>query len=717
LNAAATTAVETASAVPDLRPPAPDNRFGARWLNHLRALFGTPSRRRLARAALRIDQIRHWEEELSRLDDAALRRRGLLLRGRARGGELLDRLLPEAFGLVCVAAVRNVKLRPFDVQLAAGAVLHGGALAEVVTGEGKTLIATLPVTLNALLGKGVHVTTTNDYLARRDAEWTGLIYNAVGLSVGVLQGNNTDEERKRAYECDITYGTAAEFGFDFLRDRLKVAGGAGQAMPFWQPWTSGGPLERPLDPRVQRGHHFALVDEADNIFIDEAKTPLIIAMGTRLAEPDEQIVYRWADGLARQMSRDEHFTLDEKKQKIELTDEGKRLARYSSPPAGEHSHAMDKLCEHIERAVHAHYRFRLDQHYMVQDGKVILIDEATGRPMPERHWREGLHQAVEAKEGAPITAASEHAAQITFQRYFRLYDRLAGMSGTAVQNFWELRRVYKLWVVCVPTNRPIRRDQFPDRVFPHEDAKLDAVAEEIIRIRAAGRPVLVGTRSVEKSESLSRRLQAAKVPHQVLNARPENAAREAEIVAQAGRPGTVTIATNMAGRGTDIILGGNPESLAWERLRSKYPSRGAIPPEEWERTVAEIDAGQNLKAQGRQVAAAGGLHVIGTERHEAARIDRQLAGRAGRQGDPGSCQFFLALDDELLEALGPRRQEGLRQRGLRGDDEDCQKFLPYFRKAQRKTERRHYRQRFDLLVYERQRQEILKDLGADPYVD
>jgi preprotein translocase subunit SecA len=701
----------------DEGPVRPANRLGRRPFNYFKALLGLPPQRRLAQAALRVPHIRYWEKEFSRLSDAEIKLRGQQLRGRARGGESLDALLPEVFGLVCVAAVRTVGLRPFDVQLAAGAVMHRGALAEVATGEGKTLIATLPTSLNALLGKGVHVTTVNDYLARRDGEWTGLIYNAIGLGVGVLQMKMTDDERKRAYEADITYGTASEFGFDFLRDRLKVAGGQGQAMPFWLPWTTTGPLAAPLDPKSQRGHHFALVDEADNIFVDEAKTPLIISTGTRQARPEECEVYLWSDGLAKQMVRDEHFTLDEKKQKVELTEEGKKLARYANAPVGEHSHAMDKLHEHLERAVHAHFRFRRDQHYMLQDGKVVIIDEATGRPMPDRHWREGLHQAVEAKEGVSITKASDHAAQITFQRYFRLYKKLSGMSGTAVQNFWELRRVYKIWVVCVPTNRPVIRESLPDRVFPTEDAKFAAVAEDVARMHLAGRPVLVGTRSVEKSEKLSQRLTEAGIPHQVLNARPENAAREAEIVAQAGRPGAVTIATNMAGRGTDIILGGNAEALAWERLRERYAVRSAVPREEWERVVKEIEAGQNLKELGRQVAAAGGLHVIGTERHEAARIDRQLAGRAARQGDPGSAQFFLALDDELLEALGPWRQESLRQRGLRGGDVNWEDYRGTFQRAQRKMERRHYRQRFDLLMYEKQRQEILKDLGADPYVD
>jgi preprotein translocase subunit SecA len=692
------------------------NRFGPHWLNFLRAWCGTPGRRRLGHAALQIGRTRFWETEFSRLDDAEVRRRGQQLRGRARGGESLDRLLPEVFGLVCVAATRTIGLRPFDVQLAAGVVLHRGALAEVATGEGKTLIATLPATLNALLGKGVHVTTVNDYLARRDAEWTGPIYTALGLTVGCLHQKMQDADRTQAYRCDITYGTASEFGFDFLRDRLKVSGDRGQAMPFWAPWTANGQFNRPLDPKVQREHHYALVDEADNIFIDEAKTPLIIANPTRLATEGEQVVYHWADKLARDMVRDQHYLLDEKKQKVELTEDGKTLVRYSNPPVGEHSHAMDKLHEHVERAIHANHRYRRDQHYLIEDDKVVIIDEYTGRRMPDRHWREGLHQAVEAKERVPVTKASDHAAQITFQRYFRLYKKLAGMTGTA-GNTWEMRRVYKIWVVRVPTNRPVIRKYLPDCVYPQEDSKFDAVIEEVVRLHREGRPVLIGTRSVEKSEKLSARLRAAGIEHQVLNAKPENIDREAEIVAQAGRFGTVTIATNMAGRGTDIILGGNPEYLAWSRLKGKYPTRLDVPEAEWKQTVAETEAAEHMKDEGRRVADLGGLHVLGTERHDAHRIDRQLQGRAARQGDPGSCQFFLALDDELLEGLGQGRQEALRQRGLRGGSGSWMGFLPEFLRAQRRVERRHHRQRVDLMIYEKQRQEILKDLGADPYVD
>jgi preprotein translocase subunit SecA len=648
-------------------------RLGPRWLNHLRALFGTPSRRRLARAALQIDRIRYWEGEFGRLSDDELKQRGLQMKGRARGGESLHRLLPEAFGLVCVAAARTVKLRPFDVQLAGGVVLHEGALAELATGEGKTLVATLPVFLNALDGKGVHVTTVNDYLARRDGEWTGAIYNALGLTVGVLQMQMPDQERARAYRSDITYGTASEFGFDFLRDRLKVSGDKGQTAPFWAPWTAANfQSSQSLDPKVQREHHFALVDEADNIFIDEARTPLIISAPTRPATPEEQVVYKWADHLAEGMVREKHFTLDEKKQKVELTEDGKQLVRYANPPVGPHSHAMDKLHEHIERAVQAHHRFRRDQHYMIEKGKVVIIDEFTGRRMPDRHWREGLHQAVEAKEKVAITLAADHAAQITFQSYFRLYKKLAGMTGTAAQNFWELRRVYKLWVVCVPTNKPVVRKAYPDRVFPNEDVKFAAVVKEIARMVELGRAVLIGTRSVEKSEKLSQRLHEAGIPHQVLNAKQHE--QEAKVVEHAGECGRVTIATNMAGRGTDIKLGPG-------------------------------------------VTEAGGLHVLGTERHEARRIDRQLEGRSGRQGDPGSSQFFLSLEDELLEGLGPWRQNSLKERGLRGGGGSWDGYQPTFLRAQRRVERRHYRQRVDLMIYEKQRQEILKDLGADPYVD
>jgi preprotein translocase subunit SecA len=654
-------------------PDPPRNRLGPRWLNGAVALVGLPWQRRLARAALMVPRVRRWEKQYDRLSDPELKTAGLRLRGRGRGGESLDKLLPEAFALVCVAARRLLGLRPFDVQLAAGVIMHHGGLAELATGEGKTLCASLPVFLNALEGKGVHVCTVNDYLARRDAEWMKPIYTALGLTVGVLQMQMGDQDRAAAYRSDITYGTASEFGFDFLRDRLRAAGAKGQEAPFWAPWVAGaGRAASPDDAKVQRPHHYALVDEADNIFVDEARTPLIISTETRPATPEEQVVYKWADRLVRQMKNEEHFFFDMKKQKLELTEPGKQMIRYSNPPSGRENSALDKLQEHVEQALQAHYRFRRDQHYMLDKGKVVIIDEFTGRRMPDRHWRDGLHQAVEAKEGVVINKQADHAAQITFQSYYRLYKKLAGMTGTARQNRWELRRVYKIWVVCVPTNRPIRRVHRPDQVFPTEDAKFDAVVAEVVRLKAQGRAVLIGTRSVDKSEKLSERLKAAGVDHSVLNARQHE--QEAKLVEHAGEVGRVMIATNMAGRGTDI-------------------------------------------KPAPEVIAAGGLHVLGTERHEALRIDRQLMGRAGRQGDPGSAQFFLSLEDELLEGLGVERQERLQQRGRRGGRGDWGSYQPLFVEAQRRVEHRHYISRVDLMVHERNRQEVLKDLGADPYVD
>lgn len=648
-------------------------RLGPRWLNVVRLLFGTPSQRRLARAALSIDAIRYWEAEFSKLSDRDLLLKAKKLRGRARGGTSLHVLLPEAYGMVCVAAQRTLGLRPYDVQLAAGVVLHHGAIAELATGEGKTLVAALPAFLNALSGRGVHVTTVNDYLAKRDAEWMAPVYESLGLSVGFLQQRMPDPERRQMYRRDITHGTASEFGFDYLRDKLRLKQGPNPGVAFWKPWfTEEDGAADAIDPRVQRGHHFALVDEADSIFIDEARTPLIIAGPTRLATEDEAAVYYWADSVARGLIPQHHFYLDEKKNKIELTDAGRQVLRWSNPPSGEHSHAMDKLQEHVERALWAHHRYRRDQHYMVHDNKIVLIDESTGRAQPDRHWRDGMHQAVEVKEGVPVTKASEHAAEITYQSYFRMYKKLAGMTGTAAQNWWELYRVYKLWVVCVPTNKPVRRQHWPDRVFPTEEAKFRAVVEEIKKLHAQGRPVLIGTRSVDKSEYLSGLLKKEGIEHHVLNAK--NHAAEAEIIKNAGLWGKVTVATNMAGRGTDI----KPEPR-----------------------VLEV----------------GGLHVLGTERHEALRIDRQLAGRAGRQGDVGSCQFFLSLEDELLEGLGERRAALLKQKARSGRTESWQRYLPLFRKAQKRLERKHRRQRIDLMMWHKHREQVLKELGADLHVD
>lgn len=645
-------------------------RMGGWSFNAAFAQIGSPWQRRLSRAALMIEKIRYHEKQIGTLSDEKLLEKSMELRGKARGKWNLDKLLPEAFGLVSVSIQRVLGIRPFDVQLAAGTVMHFGGLVELATGEGKTVSASAPAFLNALSGKGCHVTTVNDYLAKRDAEWIGPVYKKLGMTVGVLQQKMEDHDRIAAYKADLTYGTAAEFGFDFLRDRLKVRGGQAQTAPFWAPWT--GSAGR-MDPRVQRTLHYAIVDEADSIFVDEAKTPLIIANATRPAEPEEQVVYKWADKLARDMKRDEHFLMNAKKDKIELTDAGKHLVRYSNPPTGKYAKAMDKLLEAVERALHSHYRFMRDHHYMVNsEKKIVIIDEGTGRPMPDRHWRDGLHQAVEAKEGVQINMASSHAAQITFQNFFRLYDKLAGMSGTLLPNFWELRKVYRRWTTKVPTNKPTKRQVLPDAIFPTEAAKFDAVVQTTQQMLQAGRPVLIGTRTVEASKKVSQRLTALGIPHQVLNA--EQNEGEADIVSRAGQPGTVTVATNMAGRGTDIKLGPG-------------------------------------------IAEKGGLHVIGTERHEAERIDRQLIGRAGRQGDPGSAQFMLSLEDQLLEGLGVAKQRELEELGKAGGSRDWNAFAPLFRVAQRRVEARHYRQRLDLMNYDKQRQEMLQDLGADPYVD
>ena len=643
-------------------------RLGPTWLNRFRAVGERPWKRRLAKASLLLPEIRKFESAFLPLPDAEFRAVAMKLRGKSRATRSLDSLIPEAFGLACAAIRRIHGFQPFDVQLAAGVILHYGGLVELATGEGKTLCAVCPTFLNALPGKGVHVTTVNDYLARRDADDMGPVYHMLGMSVGCLAQKMDDGSRQAAYKCDITYGTASEFGFDFLRDRMKVRGGQSGQAPIWAPWFGGGGS----DGRVQRELNYAIVDEADSIFVDEARTPLIIANPTRPATPEEKIVYEWADRLVRTMTP-EHFRYDPSKDKLKLTDGGKQLVRYSNAPTGEHAQAMDKLHDSVEQALQAHYRFNRDQQYMVNgENKIVIIDESTGRPMPDRHWRDGLHQAVEVKENVEVTVQSDHAAQITYQNFYRLYKKLAGMSGTLAPNFWEMRRVYKRWVTKVPTNRPVMRKQFADAVYPTEQAKFEAATAQIAAMLAQGRPVLVGTRTVDKSEALSAMLKAAGIPHEVLNARQD--ARENEVIGQAGQRGRVTVATNMAGRGTDIKLG-------------------------------------------LGVAECGGLHVLGTERHEAERVDRQLAGRAGRQGDPGTAQFLLCLEDQLLEGLGTSRKESLVRLARSGASRPWSMFRRLFLRAQKYLEKKHRKQRLDLMNYDRQRQEMLQDLGADPYVD
>ena len=645
-------------------------RLGTGAGNTMFSALGLPWTRRLSKAALLLPKIREFERLFLTLNDEDMKTAGMSLRGKARGGVTLDGLIPETFGLACAAIRRVHGYQPFDVQLAAGVIMHYGGLVELATGEGKTLCAVAPTFLNALLGKGVHVTTVNDYLSKRDADEMGPVLRMLGMSVGCLQQKMQDAERQTNYKCDITYGTASEFGFDFLRDRMKLRGGQATNAPFWSGWLGGSAAQ---DPRVQRGLHYAIVDEADSIFIDEGRTPLIIANPTRPATEDEQVVYIWADRVAQELKKDKHFKLDLKKEKIELTDEGRQTVRYSNPPTGEHATAMDKLIEAMEKALQARYRFTRDHHYMVgAENKIVIIDEGTGRPMPDRNWRDGLHQAVEAKEKVPITMQSDHAAQVTYMNFYRLYKKLGGMSGTLIPNFWELRKVYRRWVTKVPTNRPVMRVQQTDRVFPTEQAKFEVVVKQVQEMMAGGRPVLIGTRTVDASEKLSKLLVAVGVEHKVLNARQND--QEAVIVSRAGQLGNVTVATNMAGRGTDIKLG-------------------------------------------PKVAENGGLHVIGTERHEAERIDRQLAGRAGRQGDPGTAQFFLSLEDQLLEGLGVARQKKLKALGQAGGNRDWNAYRGLFRVAQHRLERKHRKQRLDLMNYDKQRQEMLQDLGADPYVD
>jgi len=662
--------------------------------------------RRLARAARLVSRIRHFELQHGNLTDDELRTKADGLRGLARAGDRSAAFIAEGFALCSVAVWRVRGMRPFDVQLAAGIAMFKGALVEMATGEGKTLTAAFPAFLHALSAKGVHVATVNDYLAQRDAEILGPIYERLGLSVGVLQQKMEDAARGDAYKCDITYGTASEFGFDFLRDRLKLVGSQNAQAPFWTAWQPNG--NRKTDPRVQRGQWCALVDEVDSIFVDEARTPLVISAPTRMATKEEAVVYYWADALVGKLQFGTHFTHDGKKDKVELTEEGKSLVRYSNPPSGPHSQAFDKLFDAVERAIHARFRFVRDHHYMVLKDKVVIVDESTGRPMPDRHWREGLHQAVEAKEGVPIHLAAEHAAQVTFQNYYRMYEHLGGMSGTLIQNTRELSRVYGRRVVAIPTNRKIVRVQSPDAVFPTEDAKYDAIVGQVREMQNLGRPVLIGTRSVEKSEAIAQRLHSAGIVHQVLNARQNE--QEAEIVSQAGRAGRVTVATNMAGRGTDIILGGNVGHDVETVQANQFLDDG-----QKREQIAALRAAWQVAHD--RVVAVGGLHVIGTERHDSLRIDRQLLGRAGRQGDPGSGQFFVSLEDKLLEALGQQEQQRLEALGRAGGNRDWNEFRNLFAKAQRLTEQKHYRQRLDMMYYHRQRREQLGDISADPFVD
>ena len=645
-----------------------------------RRAFGTKNSRELKRMGRIVAQINTLEPRFEVLSDAELKAFGGELRERAGGGAEFAALLPETFAAVREAARRTKQMRHFDVQLVGGIALHEGRIAEMRTGEGKTLVATLTATLNALSGKGVHIVTVNDYLARRDAAWMGPIYQALGLTVGVIQSGQKQEEKRQAYLADITYGTNNEFGFDYLRDNMAFS----------------------LQDKFQRDLHYAIVDEVDSILIDEARTPLIIS------GPAEQTteLYRQMNKLAPQLKREipgegleappqveGDFTIDEKNRQVELTERGharveERLVKMGLLDENDSLYAASNLnlLHHVHAALKAHALFKRDVHYMVAKGEIVIVDEHTGRAMPGRRWSEGIHQAIEAKEGVPIQNESQTLASTTFQNYFRLYEKLAGMTGTADTEAFEFRQIYNLDVVVIPTHMPMVRQDHNDLVYFTIDEKYDAIVADIGDCMERGQPVLVGTASIESSERLSAELNKRKISHNVLNAKQHE--READIVAQAGAPGAVTIATNMAGRGTDIVLGGN-----WEVEAAELERPG-------EAEVARIKGAWRERHD--QVIEAGGLHIIGTERHESRRIDNQLRGRSGRQGDPGSSRFFLSMEDNLMRIFASERVRRIMQSiGLEeGEAIEHRMVNNAIEKAQRKVEGHNFDIRKNLLEFD-----------------
>lgn len=640
-------------------------------LARLQAVAGGPVARRLAQWSLVLPQIASYEPQLQQLTDGQLRKQSLSLRYRAKSQEPLDRLLPEAFALVREAGRRTLNMRHFDVQLLGGTAMHFHSIVEMQTGEGKTLTATLPAYLHGLTGRGVHIATVNDYLAQRDADWMRPIYESLGLSVGVIQSQMQTAQRRRAYAADVTYGTAKEFGFDFLRDRLllrRIREGQTDFLGTMLGESDGESGEKP----VQREAYFALVDEADSILIDEARTPLIISALPTEAEKLAVECYKWASASAGRFAEDTHYDFDHDKKTVELTAAGRQLARQLPKPEAMDTVGMFTIYTYVERAIRVEREYKLDRQYVVREGEIVIVDEFTGRLGEGRKWRDGIHQAVEAKEGVEVTVETGQAARVTVQDFFLRYERLAGMTGTASSSARELHRIYKCRVVPIPTNRPAIRERLPDRVFGTAEAKWQAIVEEVVEVHTTGRPVLVGTRSIDKSVLLSAMLKARGIEHSVLNA--HLIAEEAGIVSSAGMRGRVTVSTNMAGRGTDIKLGPG---------------------------VTEL----------------GGLHVICTEMHDAARIDRQLRGRCGRQGDPGSFRQYLALDDDILLAgLGPWRSKRLKRQGA-GKASEFRGLSRLFRRAQARIEKRHYRDRRALMYFEKERKKIQTQMGQDPYLD
>ncbi|MBS0639372.1 MAG: preprotein translocase subunit SecA, partial [Proteobacteria bacterium] len=638
-----------------------------------RAIFGSSNDRALKTYQRRVAAINALEPAMEQLSDQALAAKTVEFRERLANGATLEELQPEAFAVVREAGKRTLGQRHFDVQMVGGMVLHDGKISEMKTGEGKTLVATLPVYLNALSGKGVHVVTVNDYLARRDAEWMGQIYQFLGMSVGVIV-HGQDEETKRAqYGADITYGTNNEFGFDYLRDNMKYR----------------------LEDMVQRDFNYAIVDEVDSILIDEARTPLIISGPAE----DSSDLYRHCDVVVKELVKDPAtYDKDEKFKTVSLTEMGSERVEDMLRDAGvlTEGNLYDifnvSLVHHVQQSLRAHTLFHRDVDYIVRDDQIVLIDEFTGRMMIGRRYSEGLHQALEAKEHVTVQAENQTLASITFQNYFRLYPKLAGMTGTAMTEADEFAEIYKLEVVEIPTNVAVARNDEDDEVYRTASEKYEAVASLIDEARAKGQPVLVGTTSIEKSEVISNLLKKKKVPHAVLNARFHE--QEAEIVADAGAPGAVTIATNMAGRGTDIKLGGNLEMRLRKELANIH--------DEGLRATREAEIRDHIATAHEQVKAAGGLLVVGTERHESRRIDNQLRGRSGRQGDPGRSRFFLSLEDDLMRIFGSDRMGGLLQKlGLKEGEAIVHPWInKALEKAQKKVEARNFDMRKNVLKYD-----------------
>jgi preprotein translocase subunit SecA len=637
-----------------------------------RKLLGSPTERTLKKIQPLVAAINDLEPRIQPLPDAAFQAKTAEFREKLSQGASLDDILIEAFAMVREASRRTTRMRHFDVQLVGGVVLHQGLIAEMKTGEGKTLVATLPAYLNALDSKGVHIVTVNDYLAKRDTEWMGAIYRFLGLTVGTIQHDLGDSERQAAYGADITYGTNNEFGFDYLRDNMKFR----------------------LSDLVQREFNYAIVDEVDSILIDEARTPLIISGPTQ----ESTALYYKVDTLVRRLQKDKHFTIDEKTRTVSLIEAGVADAERILGVSNLYDLANMDLVHAVNTSLKAHHLFKRDVDYMIQDGKVVIVDEFTGRLMPGRRYSDGLHQALEAKERVRVEEEYQTLAQITFQNYFRMYKKLAGMTGTAATEAEEFQHIYGLGVVEIPTNQTLIRHEYHDVIYRTAREKWEAAANEIIECHEKGRPVLVGTISIEKSEHLSNLLRKKNVRHVVLNAKYHE--MEAQIIAQAGRAGAVTIATNMAGRGVDILLGGNPEYLAREQLKKGGVEPAKVTPEQWEKAFAETST--VTQEEHEKVVALDGLHVIGTERHESRRIDNQLRGRAGRQGDPGSSRFYMSLEDDLMRIFGSERISGLMARiGMsEGVPIEHRMITRAIERAQKQVEGQNFTVRKHLLEYD-----------------